>query len=69
MWSEIEGDIENEGGVLAIKRVRMVYHIKVPKGKRPQVDHAVATHEQKCPAANSVRGCIKIDCTAKITEE
>ena len=54
---------------MVIRRVRVVYHIKVPKGKRSQADQAVAAHEQKCPAANSVRDCIKINCTAKITEE
>ncbi len=29
----------------------------------------VATHEQKCPAATSVRGCIPIAITADISEE
>jgi hypothetical protein len=29
----------------------------------------VDTHEQKCPAATSVRGCIPIAITADIVEE
>jgi len=29
----------------------------------------LATHAAKCPAANSVKGCIDLDITADITEE
>ncbi|MCZ6515798.1 MAG: OsmC family protein [Acidobacteria bacterium] len=69
LWSEIEGDIENEGGVIVIKRLRVKYHIKIPRGKRPEAERAVATHERKCPAATSVRNCIEIRYEADIIEE
>lgn len=69
LWSEIEGDIENEGGVIVIKRLRVKYHIKIPRGKRPEAERAVATHERKCPAAMSVRNCIEIRYEADIVEE
>ena len=36
---------------------------------RLPADRALATHAAKCPAANSVRGCIDLDIAADITEE
>jgi organic hydroperoxide reductase OsmC/OhrA len=65
----VEGDIESVDRILRITRIRVRYEIKIPAGKREAADRAVATHEQKCPAANSVRGCIPIEISADITEE
>ena len=47
----------------------MRYEIKIPAGKREAAERAVATHETRCPAAMSVRGCIPIEISADITEE
>ena len=54
---------------MVIQRIRVTYHIKIPPGKRPEAERAVATHERKCPAATSVRGCINIQYSSDIVEE
>jgi len=69
VWSEVEGDIENVEGVIRITRIRIKYHLKIPKGKREAAERAVATHERKCPAAMSVQGAIQLEYTAAIDEE
>ncbi len=43
--------------------------LRVPQGRREAAQRAVETHEQKCPAATSVRGCIPIAITADIVED
>jgi len=50
-------------------RYDRLYELKVPAGKREAAQRAVDTHEQKCPAATSVRGCIPITITADVVEE
>ena len=67
--AQAEGDVEAIDRVLRISRIRVHYTIRIPRGMREAADRAVATHEQKCPAATSVRGCIPIAITADITEE
>ena len=67
--ARVEGDVEAVDRVLRIARMRVHYDIRVPKEKREAAERAVATHEQKCPAASSVRGCIPIAITADFTEE
>ena len=65
----MEGDVEAVDRVLRISRMRVHYDVRIPKGMREAAERAIATHEQKCPAAMSVRGCIPIAITADITEE
>ncbi len=67
--ADVEGDIEAVDNVLKITRSRVHYRLQIPAGTRERAERAVATHATKCPAANSVRGCIEIDITADITEE
>ena len=49
--------------------IRVRYELRIPQGKREAAERALATYEQKCPAATSVRGCIAIQTTADIVEE
>ena len=67
--ADVEGDIEEVDKVLRITRIRVRYRLRIPAGTRERAERAVATHATKCPAANSVRGCIDIEITADITEE
>lgn len=69
MRSTVEGDIESVDRILRIARIRVRYEIRIPAGKLEAAERAVATHEMKCPAAASVRGCIPIEISSKITEE
>jgi uncharacterized OsmC-like protein len=55
--------------VLRITGIRVQYVLTIPPGTREAAERAIATHEQKCPAATSVRGCIPITITSEITEE
>lgn len=67
--ASVEGDVEAVDRVLRISRMRVRYDVRIPKGKREAAERAVATHEQWCPAATSVRGCIPIEISANIIEE
>jgi organic hydroperoxide reductase OsmC/OhrA len=59
-WAEVEGDIENVNGVLKITCIRVTYHLQVPQGMISEARKAHSTYLAKCPAAQSVIGCIQI---------
>ena len=69
LQASVEGDIQAIDNVLRITRIRVRYRIRVPAGTLERAQRAVDTHATKCPAANSVRGCIDLDIDADITEE
>ena len=69
LQATVEGDIQAIDNVLRITTIRVRYRIRVPAGSLERARRAVDTHATKCPAANSVRGCIDLDIDADITEE
>lgn len=67
--AEVEGDIENINGVLKITQIRVAYHLKVPKGKSADAREAMQAYLIRCPAAQSVIGCIRIEDRLIVEEE
>jgi organic hydroperoxide reductase OsmC/OhrA len=59
-WADVEGDIENINNILKITRIRVKYHLKVPRGKAAEAKEALSSYLPSCPAAQSVIGCIQI---------
>ncbi len=59
-WAEVEGYIENVNGVLKITRIKVDYHLKIPAGKEEEAKDAFSSYLVRCPAAQSVIGCIQI---------
>ena len=59
-WADVEGDIENEGGVLKITTIRVKMHLKCPEEKAADAKEAFANYITRCPAAQSVKDCIRL---------
>jgi organic hydroperoxide reductase OsmC/OhrA len=58
--ANVTGDIEDVDGVLKITRIHVKYTLKLPSEKRPDAQAALQTYLKRCPAAQSVIGCIDI---------
>jgi uncharacterized OsmC-like protein len=65
----VEGDIEDVDGVLRITKIRLRYDATIPSGKREEAERALAVYADKCPAYQSVKGCIDVSWVADLTEE
>ena len=66
--ADVEGDIEDVGGVLKITRIRVVYHLKIPVEKVEAAREAFSSYLVRCPAAQSLIGCIRIEDDLEILE-
>ena len=66
--AQVEGDIEDVGGVMRITKIRLRYRFKVPTGSGEKVDRVLASYAEKCPAYQSVKGCIDCSWDAEIVE-
>lgn len=64
----MEGDIEDVDGVLRITKVRLTYQFKIPTGARDKAERALAVYADKCPAYQSVKGCIQCSWQAEMVE-
>jgi hypothetical protein len=59
-WADVEGDIEAVAGVLRITTIRVKVHLKCPEEKMADAKEAFANYITRCPAAQSVKDCIKL---------
>ena len=66
--AQVEGDIEDVDSVMRITKIRLRYRFKVPTGSREKVDRVLASYAEKCPAYQSVKGCIDCSWEAEIVE-
>jgi len=67
--TQVEGDIEEgEHKVLLLTKVRIRYRMKIPRGKRQQVERALSLHHSRCPVSQSVERGIRVEWSAEIAE-
>ena len=68
LTAQVEGDIEDVDGVLKITKIRLLFQLKIPAGSREKAERALQTYAEKCPAYQSVVGCIDCTWTADMKE-
>jgi uncharacterized OsmC-like protein len=66
--AQVEGDIEDVGGVMKITRICLHYRFRIPAGTRDKVERLLESYAEKCPAYQSVKGCIDCSWDAEIGE-
>jgi organic hydroperoxide reductase OsmC/OhrA len=66
--ADVEGDIEEVGGVMKITRIRLRYRFRIPAGSREKIDRVMHSYAEQCPAYQSVKGCIECSWGADIEE-
>jgi uncharacterized OsmC-like protein len=59
--ADVEGDIENVGGVLKITEIRVHYVLKASPSEEKDAHWALKNYVEKCPGAMSVTGCIRLN--------
>jgi organic hydroperoxide reductase OsmC/OhrA len=54
------GEVEVEGKVLVIKRIKQTFHLAVAEKDRETVERVLSVYADSCPVARSVRDSIEI---------
>lgn len=65
--ASVTGDIEDVDGVLKITRIDVQYLLRLPDIQQQDAKECFSNYIHKCPAAQSVIGCIRI--THELTME
>lgn len=63
-----EGINEVRDKIPVLTAIELRYRLTIPKGSRETVDRALATHQDKCPTANSLKAAVAISWTADVDE-
>jgi organic hydroperoxide reductase OsmC/OhrA len=68
LTADVEGEIEDVGGVMRISRIRVRYRFRIPAGIREKIERVLDRYAAQCPAYQSVKGCIECTWGADIEE-
>ena len=60
LFSEAKGEIEKDGKVLIIRRIHVVYQLKLKPEQRDTAQKVHGFHADFCPVARSVKGSIEV---------
>ena len=61
------GEIEVEGKVLVIKRIRQTFRLTADEGDRETIERVLRVYADSCPVARSVKGSIEITSELDLT--
>ena len=67
--ARVEGTNEFRDRIPVLVGIAVHYTLRIPAGTRATVDRALASHQDKCPTAQSLKAAVAITWTADITEE
>ena len=68
LTADVEGDIEDVGGVMKITKIRLHYRFRNPADTRDKIERVLSSYAEQCPAYQSVKGCIECTWEADIEE-
>lgn len=58
--AEARGEVEKEDGVLVIRRIKVVYHLRAPEEARATIERVHGMHHRFCPVYKTLAGCIDV---------
>lgn len=67
LHSQARGDVVDDDGVLVIRRIEVVYHLRAPAEKRDVIERVLGVHADHCPVARTLRGCVEIETRLELT--
>lgn len=61
------GEVETEGKVLVVKRIRQTFHLTADEADREKVERVLGFYADSCPVARSIKGSIEISSELDLT--
>ena len=68
MISEAKGEIEKDRKVLIIRRIHVVYQLKLKPEQRDTAQKVHGFHADFCPVARSIKGSIEVSTELKMED-
>jgi uncharacterized OsmC-like protein len=60
LYADTVGEVETEGKVLVVKRIRQVFHLTADEKDRDTIERVLGVYADYCPVARSIKGSIEI---------
>jgi uncharacterized OsmC-like protein len=60
LYADSTGEIETEGKVLVVKRIKTTFHLAADEKDRETIERVLEVYEDGCPVARSIKNSIEI---------
>jgi uncharacterized OsmC-like protein len=60
LTADVRGEVENEDGVLVIRRIHVAFSLRAPESVRETVERVHGFYANKCPVYRSLYSAIQI---------
>jgi uncharacterized OsmC-like protein len=67
LHADTVGEIEVEGKILVIKRIKQTFHLTADEKDREKIGRVINVYADSCPVARSVKGSIEIESELDLT--
>jgi uncharacterized OsmC-like protein len=67
LYADTVGEIETEGKVLVVKRIKQTFHLTAEENDREKIERVINLYADSCPVARSVKGSIEIESELDLT--
>jgi uncharacterized OsmC-like protein len=67
LHADTVGEIEAEGKVLVVKRIKQTFHLTAEEDDREKIERVINVYADSCPVARSVKGSIEIESELDLT--
>ena len=67
LHADTVGEIEVEGKILVIKRIKQTFHLTADEKDREKIELVINVYADSCPVARSVKGSIEIESELDLT--
>lgn len=61
------GEVETEGKVLVIKRIKQTFHLTASEEDRPTIERVLEVYADSCPVVRSVKNSIEVSSELNLT--
>jgi len=68
LTADVRGEIENEEGVLVIRRIHVAFNLRAPENVRETVERVHGFFADKCPVFRSLHTAIEITSSYKLED-
>lgn len=67
LTAETVGEVETEGKVLVVKRIRQIFHLTASEDDRETIERVLGVYADSCPVARSIKGSIEVSSELDLT--
>lgn len=66
LTADVTGEVEQEGGVLVVRRIHVSMHLVAPEGAKEKIERVHAIYAMSCPLYRTLHNAIRLTSSVEV---